>query len=420
MAHGIMEHDGAMFGEGKAAWHGLGVVVPGLKTASEAVQLAGLGWGVGKDPLYRFLPATGDNLPDAALVHIAALRDLKIPISVGKMRALAAWVATVREDLDFDNPASDLGVVNETYQPIQNVAAFDLVDRIVGGLGAEYETAGSLFNGKQVFLLAKCPKNLQIGDDVIRPYLLCSTAHDGSKALELKLVLERVVCHNTLSVALAEGGTISVRVKHTAGAIDGDGRVRQSVVDAARGDLGKSAAKSGDADMVSAVGEYISRQSKIFEELAEKEVNATFVRDFLKCLFPSPLTASETRAINQRSEVNRLWTGVMPGNDQQVMRFNRTTGSGTAYRLFNAVTHWNDHESTVKVTTDRGTGEKKSFAEQRFKKILNPASFREDAMEILTEGLDSGGKTMQEAIRLHSEAREQSLLRKAGMVAASN
>jgi phage/plasmid-like protein (TIGR03299 family) len=406
MAHQMFKHDG--FVSVKPAWHGLGIITGESQSSREAIEKAGLGWGVDKEPIYRFRPHVA--LEAEAQHHLDALNRLGVKVQVGDLRALMNWCVTVRGDLGFENPASDLGCVRESYTPIENAAAFDLIDRIVGGLGAKYETAGSLFNGKQIFLLARCPQDMQIADDVVRPYLLLSTAHDGSKALEVKFTCTRVVCWNTLSVALADASTATVRVKHTAGAIDAQGKVRQSIVDNARNGIGEQVASTGNADLVSSALEYITRQTSIFNDLVDRTVTKSFVRDYLRVLFPAPIKGNDTRAVNQRKEVESLFYGSkMPGNEQQAMRLD--AGVGTAYRLYNALTHYNDHLRTTKVTMDKGTGQKKSFAEARFTRIMKADGLREDGIRILTEGLDTRGESLREALTKADELRQAAILR---------
>lgn len=413
MSHMLEKHD-HVFLAGKPAWHGIGTVTDGVRTAAEAIQIAKLNWQTLKDRIYRF--KAQDMTPDA-IDLVEQLEAMGYGVNIGKLRALQAYSVTVRDDLDFDNPASDLGVVGESYQEIGNAQCFDLVDRVVGRIGAEYETAGSLMNGKQIFLLARCPKDLQVGSDKLRPYILLSTAHDGSKALEVKMSLIRVVCWNTMSAALSDASTATVRIKHTSGAVDSSGKVRASLIDDVRQGIQANVEQkaregvNGSGELVASVTDYLGRQARIFNQLADAFVTRDFVRDYFHTIIPQPIKGSKTRADNKRQSIADVYFGVQPGDDQDVMRIDRETGSGTAYRIYNAITHWNDHIANNRQTIDKGTGERKSFAESRFTRIMNTKGFREESLDILCEAVDSKGKTLKDALQKNRELRNESLQR---------
>lgn len=147
-------------------WHGLGTMVAEAPTSADALQLAGLDWTVVGRPIYD---ADGQEIP--------------------------GYVANTR---DSDNKT--LGVVTTKYKIIQNQEAFAFTDALIGG-DVRYETAGSLRKGKQIWLLAKMPAAKVAGDDV-EPYLCFTNTHDGSGAIKVCMTPIRVVCNNTLNLAL--------------------------------------------------------------------------------------------------------------------------------------------------------------------------------------------------------------------------
>jgi phage/plasmid-like protein (TIGR03299 family) len=160
-------------------WHDKGVPVEGLATAAECIRTAGLDWGVAKFPL-----------------KVADEGGLPVP---GKM-------VTVRTDLPSTDPRRILGVVGEEYQPLQNWDAFGFFDHVVGNRIAIYETAGAIENGKRIWLLARLPVTIQpVKGDEVNPYLLLANGHDGSLMVHLTFTPIRVVCQNTLAMALVEG-----------------------------------------------------------------------------------------------------------------------------------------------------------------------------------------------------------------------
>lgn len=162
MSHGIEN----LFSVRVKPWHGLGTIVEEAKTSKEAIELAGLNWNVVNKPIYT----DGMKIPN--------------------------YVANIR---DSDN--SVLGIVTNRYQIVQNSEAFDFTDSLLNEQ-VKYETAGSLFNGKKIWLLAKMPST-KILDDEVEPYICFTNTHDGSGAVRCIMTPVRVVCNNTLNLALS-------------------------------------------------------------------------------------------------------------------------------------------------------------------------------------------------------------------------
>ena len=147
-------------------WHGLGTLVSEAPNSEDALRFAGLDWNVRQENIYN---ARGGTIP--------------------------GFKANVRDSDD-----SILGVVGDRYRVVQNIDAFKFTDGLIGG-NVRYETAGSLRNGKQIWLLAKMPEQKIAGDEV-EPYLCFTNAHDGSSGVRVCMTPVRVVCNNTLNVAL--------------------------------------------------------------------------------------------------------------------------------------------------------------------------------------------------------------------------
>jgi phage/plasmid-like protein (TIGR03299 family) len=106
------------------------------------------------------------------------------------------------------------------YHVVQNVDAFTFFDSIVGGEGIIYETAGALGKGERIFITAKLPKYIKVGnDDLIEQYLFLSTSHDGKESITVAFTPIRIVCNNTLTAALGNCSNV-VRIRHTANAAE--------------------------------------------------------------------------------------------------------------------------------------------------------------------------------------------------------
>ena len=140
-------------------------------TSKDALRYAGLDWEVLQTPVYM---ENGIVIPN--------------------------YKANVRS---VDNAC--LGIVSDRYQIVQNTEAFEFTDAIVGETEngvVTYETAGSLCGGRKIWLLAKMPVQKVLDDDV-EPYMFFSNSHDGSGAIKVGMTPIRIVCNNTLNMALA-------------------------------------------------------------------------------------------------------------------------------------------------------------------------------------------------------------------------
>jgi len=194
MAHALEFVNGnASFAGREPAWHGLGTIISDLSYEEALAEAHLADWEVRVSPLTALADGHRYEVPDAQLV----LRD---------------------------NPetgeAETLGVVGDRYVPIQNEAAFAIVP-FLEDLGASVETAGSIRGGRQVFLSLSTGEGFVIdpdgANDRIQNYLLLSTSHDGSLAIEASSTPIRVVCANTLDFALPSAKR-AYKVRHTTGA----------------------------------------------------------------------------------------------------------------------------------------------------------------------------------------------------------
>ena len=190
MAHNLNIVNGvaSMAYVGETPWHTLGQHVDGNgMTAQEVITKAGLGYHVDKVPLFAAVSAT-----------------CMVPVS--------DKYAMVRTDTNIP-----LGVVGERYTAVQNVDAFAFFDAITGAGEAMYKTAGALGQGETIWLLAKLPEDIGVPGDAVQSFLLLCNSHDGSSALTARFTGVRVVCNNTLPLALS-GKQKTVSIRHTSGA----------------------------------------------------------------------------------------------------------------------------------------------------------------------------------------------------------
>ena len=207
MAHNINfnEKTGkhSFFSVQEKAWHGLGQIVSGYPTSREALEFAGLNYTVEKRPLFTY-DSTNFNADKETDVVIP---EVEVP----------NYFATLRTDTD-----QILGLVGNDYRIVQNVDAFSFFDSIVQGDGILYETAGALGQGERIFITAKLTDYIRVGNQeegLIEKYIFLTTSHDGKGGITAAFTPIRIVCQNTLSMALSNCSNV-VKIRHTENAGD--------------------------------------------------------------------------------------------------------------------------------------------------------------------------------------------------------
>lgn len=198
-------------GRKERAWHRLGQVFDGQLTVKEALELSHADYQVEMKNVFALTPALQELL-DGEQENISreALSDLLVDAYIGGRKA------TMRMDLN-----KPLGVVSDHYGIVQNCDAFKFIDTLcTGGSGAPViECAGVLGQGERVFITAKFPEQIILDnktDDRVDMYVVFTTSHDGTGAVNCMVTPTRVVCNNTLNYAMSHNaGKISLR--HTSG-----------------------------------------------------------------------------------------------------------------------------------------------------------------------------------------------------------
>ena len=183
---------------------------------------------------------------------------------------------------------------------------------------AIYETAGALNKGEKIWILARLPGYIKLlGRDVVQKYLLLYNSHDGSSMIRAKLTPIRVVCNNTLSVALA-GMEQEVRIKHTPSALE--------KLEEAHKLLGLS---NSVYDLL----------DTIFKRMALTKVTDKQLIQYVEALVPdNPESESKKRTENIRETILSLHQDV---EDAKAIR-------GTAFGAYNAITEYTDHVIATK------------------------------------------------------------------------
>jgi len=284
MTHDLAATNGraAMAYFGQLPWHRLGTRLEMPATAAEAIKAAGLDYEVGLCPLKTIYgePVQGRR-------------------------------AVIRED-----SRQVLGVVGESYVPIQNRECFKFLDAVVDDDELRYHTAGALGRGERIWMLAKLPDSIRVrnSDDITEQFLLLTNSHNGTSALRVYFTPIRVVCANTLAVAEYGSRGRGVAIRHA-------GELKAKIA-CAREVLGL--AKSFYEDLALKI-----------DHLASFYPTPDQLERFFNRLYPDPETCYITRATNTRRTLVRLFE---EGRGQDLPEIRHS-----AWAAVNAVTEYVDH-----------------------------------------------------------------------------
>jgi len=266
---------------GELPWHGLGVKVSDDLTPAEMQKEAGLEWEVEKVPMYANKGGT----------------DIRIPSQQALIRST-------------DNKV--LSVIGDNWEPVQNSTAFEFFSDFVKQGNMKMHTAGSLQDGKMVWALAKVDDDFELfNGDKVESYLLFSNPHQYGKSIDVRFSPIRVVCNNTLTMAL--NGKAGVSLDHR---------------------------KAFDSQTVQQTLGLAHESMEEYKEVAEFLGSKRYTKDTLNQYFADVFGKSSksdekelilTRNGNKALEI----VDTQPGADYQ---------RGTFWQALNAVTYLADHE----------------------------------------------------------------------------
>ncbi|PWB43390.1 MAG: hypothetical protein C3F10_11940 [Dehalococcoidia bacterium] len=304
MAHNLEVINGKAsfaYANGRPGWHGLGQAIPpGMEHSETVAELAGLNRRVVLTPLYTIVD--------------------------GEPVAVPQKFATAYEDTGFV-----LGVVGNRYTVVQNVAAFNAIDRWLSDGRVRYETAGALDEGRKVFILVRIDEDFTIaGADPVTPYALVTNSHDGSSGLGVKLVSTRVVCANTLNIALREKGE-RIGIRHTASA--------EANIESAAKALGLVARQQRET-------------MERFEQLAQMNAGQDIVEQVIDLVAPDPATITVDLTDRQRNRAVRRHESFMTmlQHAKELPTIASAGGLDNRWGLFNAASEWMEWVDPTKST----------------------------------------------------------------------
>lgn len=291
-----------MFSRVEVPWHGLGYISDRALTLDEAIPAAGLNWEMQKIPSVIHL--NGEIIPNKGVFDLVRM-DKKI----------------------------SFGQCTEQYQIAQNRELGEFVEALTGDSEAEFETAGVLDYGRRVWFLCRLRKELYVAGDAIMPFFLISASHDGKGGIVVCMTPIRVVCANTLAMALA-GTKRVISARHI-------GNIEARLSEKAR-ILGLSKV-------------YIETFEEVCNKLVAKKISAAATEKLLtEVLFPIKEGAAK-RGITLMENARDIVRNCIKKEDLQNVQ-------GTAWAVFNGVADYSDHDRIIKgIENDLRAAQERGF-----------------------------------------------------------
>ena len=272
---------------GEVPWHGLGTKVSTDLTPNQIMVKAGLDWSVDKVPTYAKVGDTEVETGQEALIRSS---DNKVLTQVGK-----------------------------NWYPVQNEEAFEFFSEYCLEGSMEMHTAGSLKGGKMVWGLAKVKGVFEaVKGDPVEQFFLFSNPHEYGKAIDIRFTPIRVVCNNTLSMALASVKNTGVKLNHR-----------------------KVFAPEMVKEHMGIADEKFAKYKEVAQYLASKNFKAEALIQYYNEVFP--------RTYQGKEEVIVKTSDDLTSNGQKAFEFLETQpgaefGKGTWWQALNSVTYLTDHE----------------------------------------------------------------------------
>ena len=316
----------------KPAWHGLGNVLTEAPNSTVAMEMGGMKWLAKFVPLEACIPADFSGATMGVEVR------KKIPHQFAVVR-----------DIDL----RVLSTVSDDYRIVQNHEAFAFTDELLGGGGVKYETGGVLispYNGScKTWILARSDQDFVVAGDKIAPYVCFVNSFDGKSSMIAAMVTTRVVCQNTLTMALG-GASRTCYIEHT-------GDIQSKVKEAQR--------------VLGLIEDYVAGFPEAAEALIARNLYADEVKKFLDDLFPAPLQGDTQKRMENRTFMKDLVLNRYEKTD------NLAQFRGTAWALYNATVDVVNHADPFRKT--------QNWQANRFMRIVDGHGITQKAQALLME-----------------------------------
>lgn len=291
-------------------WHGLGTRVEEAMTSKEALELSGLNWTIESLPVFDV-----------------------------RGNEIKGFKANTR-----NSDGKVMGIVSNRYTIVQNSEAFEFTDALVGE-GVTYETAGSLFGGKKIWLLAKMPERYIVGDKFV-PYCCFTNNHEGKGAVRACMTPVRVVCNNTLNLALS-GAQRAWSTPH-------------------RGDVQSRLEEARQTLELADV--YMKHLEETADRLANARMSDAEIEVTLNKMFDLPKDASDRQKQTVQNAKDEILVCMIRPDIAQFLN--------TKYGFINAVSDYVGHSAPIRET--------KNWQENRWGTIISGAPLLDRAMALMS------------------------------------
>lgn len=268
---------------GEKPWHGIGVEIDADSSTDEVIVAAGLDWDVNKVPMY---------------------------IDINGKKVATDQYALVRSSDD-----RILDTVSEHWNVVQNSEAFEFFDEYCHAGDIEISSAGSLQGGKIVWALGKIKESFEVfGGDQVDSYLLFTNPHKFGQCIDVRFTPIRVVCNNTITMALSDTNAKSVKVSH------------RSVFDPA-----------SVKETLGIATDKLRRYKEVAEFLGSVRYDQQSLEKYLGNVFPVFQYRKDKQSTKELSRAAQTAVEIIeqqPGNQY---------ARGTWWQALNAVTYMTDH-----------------------------------------------------------------------------
>lgn len=299
MSHELeIKKDGAasMFYVGETPWHSLGRRLDNPPTVAEGLTAAGLDWTVSVHPM-------------EGMVKTSDGEELRLK---SRMRMVVR---------DSDNKR--LSEVGPEWTPLQNKDAFEWFQPFIDSKEASLETAGSLFDGEKIWVLARLNRDPMVigGNDIANKYLFISNAHSDKASVRPCISAIRCVCWNTVSMAHSDKATKSIKIRHSA-------KVKMNL-DSVR-------------EIINAADATFEATAEQYRALTRKHISSADLKKYVKLVFKQKEDADEDKVVvrkiqedDQRLIENKIMPLFEGGRGS-----NLPTAKGTLFGAYMAVNEW--------------------------------------------------------------------------------
>lgn len=313
------------------AWHGLATVLPDNPSVAEALKASGLDWDVEVLPMQTTVKE--------AVADESGVWEKETLIDVPEGRVVVRG-----------SDKSVLGFVSRQYKPFQNREAFEWFQPLIDDGMCQLVTAGSLMQGRKVWLQAQYGDAVEVKDgDALIPYLLLACGHDGKMSVRMQNTPVRVVCWNTMQAAgVSEDGDV-------------EGAAKGGLSISHKGDVMAKAVQARNA--IVAMNSELQQSIDAYRRMTKLPVTEDYVRTLAKNLFDVDYLKArdliykfrqreeqaevsireETRA--KIAELEKMLNKEGRAEKKVVEAFHESPGceGKTAWDAFNAVTYHLDH-----------------------------------------------------------------------------